>query len=958
MKVYLNESPRTFILTSNSVALIIRHPQPSSSHSHHHIHRRLIDNRAIVEFINIDNVDLSKYLDLTVDHELLGFLGFFNIKNNIFLMFISESTKVATPRMGEDIHQIVNTKVFCLNSDNFDNKSELLNEMPTHSTTKFLCNGAFYYSTQFDITSNLQERPGNTSDFNILSDLPHFSRFMWNSYLVNELIEFRKHLTPSEAVSFDKSGFLTIITRGYAKTVNITLDNKDALLTIISKQSCMKNGPIFGEWGCDDKGSVSNYHETEIIIYTDRFCFSYLIVKGNVPIFWEIENSNFKTRSKLLSSSGGKKITFPRSFESSQNGFARHIDRLYSHFGDICILKSFPTDGNVKLVLGEHLDQHIKEYNKTAVTNLQEVDLHLKSSMIKKFGYSIVNPYNLVHVLADQIVEFGATFYDIESNDFIGKQMGVFRITTYDSLSKANFISKVISQEVIELAFRDLNIEVGSEILIKHAKLWKDCDEATNKNVLGFVSYSDKLQSSSATSTKKKLKSKVSKKYLSNVVDSKVNETALLKLLGRLHDQEPVTLLNPIHNYINQELQKRSKLYVSSKNIIVFSSTFNINGKCHDGDISDWLFPKKIDNHDYDLVLIGLQEVIELSPSKIVNVDSENKKFWERKIKQTLNQNNTHNNTYSSLWTGQLGGLGLFIFIKHSEIKKISDVESSFKKTGFRGVTANKGGIAVRFSYDNTQLCFVTSHLAAGLSNADERHYDYKVIAKGMKFSRNRKIKDHDAVIWLGDLNFRIDLTLEQAKNLIETQQFAKLFEYDQLNKQMTAGESFPFFDEMEIKFPPTYKFDNGTTTYDTSEKQRIPAWTDRILSLSRNKVIKQLEYFSCDSLIFSDHRPVWSIFQVKIDIENETIKANLNKEIYNNYKEKFGEITDFITNNLNYINDSLPPPSLERKWWLDGLPARISINELNKGYVVNPRYPKNPFELTSEPEFIKDIRI
>ena len=42
---------------------------------------------------------------------------------------------------------------------------------------------------------------------------------------------------------------------------------------------------------------------------------------------------------------------------------------------------------------------------------------------------------------------------------------------------------------------------------------------------------------------------------------------------------------------------------------------------------------------------------------------------------------------------------------------------------------------------------------------------------------------------------------------------------------------------EVPPSFPPTYKFDKGVPVgpggelpYDTSEKRRIPAWTDRIL--------------------------------------------------------------------------------------------------------------------------------
>lgn len=80
-------------------------------------------------------------------------------------------------------------------------------------------------------------------------------------------------------------------------------------------------------------------------------------------------------------------------------------------------------------------------------------------------------------------------------------------------------------------------------------------------------------------------------------------------------------------------------------------------------------------------------------------------------------------------------------------------------------------------------------------------------------------------------------------------------------------------FSEQEINFPPTYKFDKGTKVYDTSEKQRIPAWTDRILFLSRQNLIEPLLYNSCQNLTFSDHRPVYATFKITVKIINHTIK-------------------------------------------------------------------------------------
>ena len=71
-------------------------------------------------------------------------------------------------------------------------------------------------------------------------------------------------------------------------------------------------------------------------------------------------------------------------------------------------------------------------------------------------------------------------------------------------------------------------------------------------------------------------------------------------------------------------------------------------------------------------------------------------------------------------------------------------------------------------------------------------------------------------------------------------------------------------FQEGEITFQPTYKFDKGTHIYDTSRKQRIPSWTDRILYKSdQPQNVKLMEYLSVPGVSMSDHKPVNAIFEV-----------------------------------------------------------------------------------------------
>lgn len=74
-----------------------------------------------------------------------------------------------------------------------------------------------------------------------------------------------------------------------------------------------------------------------------------------------------------------------------------------------------------------------------------------------------------------------------------------------------------------------------------------------------------------------------------------------------------------------------------------------------------------------------------------------------------------------------------------------------------------------------------------------------------------------DAIIWLGDFNYRIGLSNDVARGLVKRRDLATLYENDQLNLQMVGGRSFPFYSEARISFLPTYRFDVGTDDYDTS---------------------------------------------------------------------------------------------------------------------------------------------
>lgn len=156
----------------------------------------------------------------------------------------------------------------------------------------------------------------------------------------------------------------------------------------------------------------------------------------------------------------------------------------------------------------------------------------------------------------------------------------------------------------------------------------------------------------------------------------------------------------------------------------------------------------------------------------------------------------------------------------------------------------------------------------------------------------------------------------------------------------MVAGLTFPHYSEARITFPPTYKYDLGTDTYDTSEKARIPAWCDRVLRKGDN--IRQIHYDAAP-LKFSDHRPVYATFQVMVRRVDEKKKDALKEELYRSRKTFVGdtraaghggedESDDEDLIGYESVEPGLPPASSDRrKWWLDNgillsLPLAASI--------------------------------
>ncbi|XP_068149999.1 LOW QUALITY PROTEIN: inositol polyphosphate 5-phosphatase E [Drosophila tropicalis] len=325
------------------------------------------------------------------------------------------------------------------------------------------------------------------------------------------------------------------------------------------------------------------------------------------------------------------------------------------------------------------------------------------------------------------------------------------------------------------------------------------------------------------------------------------------------------------------------------KEVTIFVGTWNMNGHSPPKQMNDFVLPANVE-HVPDIVVVGTQES---TPDRFE---------WEVTLQETLGPSHVlfHSTT--------LGTLHLAVYMRRDLIWYCSAPEDASMSVRTGSAFRTKGAVAISFCLFGTSMLFVTSHLTAHQQKVKERVSDVKRIINALDLPRNlpnlrHKNKDvtqnFDNVFWCGDLNFRLSEPREKLLEWIQNTKFPLpshlphgYMHTDQLTSVLADGAAFRGFMEANITFPPTYKYDPGSQNFDTSSKQRAPAYTDRILykyrqvqglvirrqsvvpgiSTPTQPYVQCLLYDSVPSITTSDHKPVWALFRTLIRAGTDAI--------------------------------------------------------------------------------------
>ncbi|KAI3764001.1 hypothetical protein L2E82_14001 [Cichorium intybus] len=344
----------------------------------------------------------------------------------------------------------------------------------------------------------------------------------------------------------------------------------------------------------------------------------------------------------------------------------------------------------------------------------------------------------------------------------------------------------------------------------------------------------------------------------------------------------------------------------------VFVSTWNVGGVAptEDLNIDDLL---DTCNTSCDIYVLGFQEVVPLRAKNVLGSDKKKISMkWNSLIRRTLNKK-SHNQYYNNdnlsdkqrnsfraikgnksniessmiqqefrcLISKQMVGILISVWVRSDLHPFFRNPNVSCVGCGIMGCLGNKGSVSVRFQFHETSFCFVCSHLASGGREGDEKIRNSNAAeilsrtsfptAMGPSLDLPKKILDHDRVVLLGDLNYRISLPERETRLLVNRKDWNTLLENDQLRMELMDGEAFEAWHEGTINFAPTYKYIPRSGEYygcghlgTKSKKNRAPAWCDRIIWTGEG--FKQLLYTRSETPL-SDHRPVKAMFSTEVKV-------------------------------------------------------------------------------------------
>ena len=924
------ENESQFTILSSGEEIFLQYKRNSAN--------KLISINVIKNIIKLENPEI---LQKKVVYKMINakaILGIINIREIEYLLFVTSSEIVG--KIKNEIIYRISEVDFCEipNGQIKYNDEEQINQIK-NGIAKLLKLG-FYYSFGLDLTNSQQNQAKilydkknknklmNLNLDNFEDKIKRIYMTSYKKYFYNYNL-YKRFMNNETKEPIDYT-FITPIICGYVGMFDYQINNKEVQIILITRRSQNFAGTRYNTRGINDDGNVANYCESEqILISGDSMC-SFSQLRGSAPVFFD-----------QIGLTAYTDIT--RNQDLTKQAFSKHLQELSVDYPLIYFVNLLNQKKSVEAPIISEFEKQIKLIQDN--NNLRYTFFDMQNECPK-------DNYSRIDILMNNIIPILEIFNffskNIGTNEIYCIQKGTTRTNCLDCLDRTNVIQTRISWLVLQNMFKFLKLDNESLNNIFNTKenfftmgnnqfkenfknLWAENGDRLSIQYAGTSSTITTVTKTGGHSLMGLLQhgiATVSRLYQGNFEDKFKQECIDIFLQKGVPEHFNI---NPDINYL---LLSRKKEFTKFNDFYFFIGTYNLSGKSIDNaiDIVTWLLSYKdnpldsqnninVNNINPEFYILGFQEIVDLNSANLLIKSNTEKK---NKIKTLINNllittfKNPNNDSYQLMKELDLVGLYILIFVKSSCIQYIKNFDYQIIKTGLKGTLGNKGSILLRFNINDSNIALACSHLSSGQEKNEERKREIiDVLNYSFKKYPNIKFKEYDYYFYFGDLNTRLNLSLNDPMliDLIKNHsndtntEFSSLIQNDQFYIYQKENMIISEMDEAPIRFSPTYKYVLGKTEYDFNK--RVPSWCDRIFFKKYSNTIP-LAYNKC-LLGISDHQPIYGVYKLQIETINEEQKKIILNQIIkekntdNNYQNNnFNQNLNYSgnDNNRNIINN------------------------------------------------------
>ncbi|EJD44199.1 hypothetical protein AURDEDRAFT_145215 [Auricularia subglabra TFB-10046 SS5] len=204
---------------------------------------------------------------------------------------------------------------------------------------------------------------------------------------------------------------------------------------IISRRSRDRAGLRYQRRGIDEDANVANFVETEAILRIQRDgtdnVFSYLQIRGSIPLFWTQPGYSLKPAPQLSAD---------RTHDQNLDAIRRHLERTIRTYGPHTIInlaEQHGKEGAITTAYREYVSEMASED-----ARYFRYDFHAETK-----GMKYENISKLITQLDRSFESQG--FFWVSNKAALSEQRGVFRVNCIDCLDRTNVVQSAFARFVL-----------------------------------------------------------------------------------------------------------------------------------------------------------------------------------------------------------------------------------------------------------------------------------------------------------------------------------------------------------------------------------------------------------------------------------------------------------------------------------------------------------------------------